>query len=379
MVADAIVFCIRPVEGLTRDLLAHGDGLEHGTVGVPAASRIVDLARPRVLNEVPEHVYQVGAVDVVPHLFSLVPEHRVWSSGHTAFYQVGQESVQFGAAVARAGQASAPEADRVHAEVVTVLLDHDVGGDLGRTEHAVRAHVQTHGLVDTVFVPGVGAVQFPAGVPFHQRKPVRGVAVDLIGGSEDEGRLRAVLACGFQQYQGGAGIDVEVGEGFARGPVVGGLSSGMHYHLDPLAEAGEQLVHCRLVADVRVHVRIARQFFLQLFHMPFGGCVLAEEIAAHVVVHPHHVKALVGKEAGGFTSDEASGTGDQADGHYCTSPLARAARAVRTRDLDSSKSLAQLEELCTFSSRPSWVRTEYRVLGMCLKRTPARAKRRKSS
>jgi hypothetical protein len=60
---------IGPVEPTPGDLLAEGDGLEHGAVDLSPAADVRDLVRPPVLGVGVESADEVGGMDVVPHLF----------------------------------------------------------------------------------------------------------------------------------------------------------------------------------------------------------------------------------------------------------------------------------------------------------------------
>jgi len=57
--------------------LTDGDGLLHGAIAVPRATRVVNLARSRVLVKTVEGIHQVVTVDIVSHLLALVTKHRV--------------------------------------------------------------------------------------------------------------------------------------------------------------------------------------------------------------------------------------------------------------------------------------------------------------
>ena len=78
---------------------------------------------------------------------------------------------------------------------------------------------------DAIGVGGIGVV--PAGFEFGEGDGVGPVAIDLVGGHVDEGRLRAGLAGGFEQVEGADGVGVEVVEGDGGGAVVGGLGGGV--------------------------------------------------------------------------------------------------------------------------------------------------------
>ena len=93
------------------------------------------------------------------------------------------------------GETATAEAASWQAEITTVFLDHDIGRDLGCAEQRVLGLVDGEVLGDAVDVDRIGVV--PASFEFGQGDGVGSVAIDLVGGHVDEGRLRAGLAGGF--------------------------------------------------------------------------------------------------------------------------------------------------------------------------------------
>ena len=79
----------------------------------------------------------------------------------------------------------------------------------------------------------------PAQFLFDQRQEVGGVAVDLVGAGEDEGRLRAVPARRLQQVQRAVGVDREIGLRVACRPVVRRLGGGVNDRGNGAAVTGE--------------------------------------------------------------------------------------------------------------------------------------------
>ena len=167
----------------------------------------------------------VLGVDVVAHLLALVAEDRVLAPFQVAFHQVAEETVQFDAGMVRAGQAAAAQAAGRHAEVAAVFLHHDVGRHLGGAEQGVLGLVDGERFRDAVGVGRVGVI--PAGLQLLQRDGVGQVAIDLVGGHVNEGRLGAELPRSLQQVQRADGVGVEIVEGDRRRPVVGGLGGGV--------------------------------------------------------------------------------------------------------------------------------------------------------
>src|SRR4051812_18605434 len=99
-------------------------------------------------------------------------------------------------------------------------------------------------------------VDFPTTIEFNQRKLVRRIAVNLVGGCENENRVRTVVASGLQHDQRTVGIDGEVDERVFGGPVVGRLGRGVNHQTNVAAMLGENGVDGALVADVDVVVGV---------------------------------------------------------------------------------------------------------------------------
>ena len=103
-------------------------------------------------------------MDVVADLLALVAEDGIPRPRERALDQIREEAVQHGARVARAGQAAAAEAGRVHAEVAAIFLHHRIGRKLGDAEQRVLGLVDRQVLIDPVLVVRVGLVDLPPGL-----------------------------------------------------------------------------------------------------------------------------------------------------------------------------------------------------------------------
>ena len=87
-------------------------------------------------------------MDVIAHLLALISIDRVWTPFHRAQHQVGEETVQLGAAMRRACRAAAPENARTYTEIAAILLHQNVGCHLAGAKEAVLRVVDAHRLVD---------------------------------------------------------------------------------------------------------------------------------------------------------------------------------------------------------------------------------------
>ena len=191
VVADPVVFGVDQVHFLAGTTLTEADRLPHRAIAESAATRVVNLARPRRLVILPEHVDQVQRVDIVADLLALITEDGVSGPRQRALDQIRQETMQHGARVARAGQTATAEAGRVHAEVATILLNHGVGGKLRNAEQRVLGLINRQILVDPVLVVWMATFDLPARLELDQRQTVGVVAIHLVGGREDEAGLGA--------------------------------------------------------------------------------------------------------------------------------------------------------------------------------------------
>lgn len=89
MIPDAVGIRISIIHPVSRDVFTHLNGFQHRTIGKPASAGIVHFARPGVLIEIPEHINQVIAMDVVPYLLSFIAKYRIGVAGDAASHQVG--------------------------------------------------------------------------------------------------------------------------------------------------------------------------------------------------------------------------------------------------------------------------------------------------
>jgi hypothetical protein len=314
VIADPVLVAELPVELAAGDPLAGLDRLQHRAVGEAPAADVVDRRRLRVGGKGEEGVDEVGAVDVVAHLLAAVAEDGVVLAGHRALHQVGEEPVQLGAGVLGAGQTAAAEADRRQPEVAAVLLDQQVGGRLGDPEQRVGGGVDRHRGVDTAEVAVVFG-QLEPGLELLQRQPVGGVAVDLVGRAEDEGRARAVRPGGLEQVQGAVGVDPEVGLRLPRRPVVRRLRGSVDDQPDAVAQLGEKPLHALGVADVEVHGAKLGKSRHQLVGHVRGRGLGAEEARPHVVLEPDHVPAGLDQVTDRLRADQPAGAGDDGGRH----------------------------------------------------------------
>src|SRR4051794_23696597 len=193
VIADPRLVRELPLELAAGNPLADLDPLEHRAAVVPPAADVVDRGCLGARVKAQEGLDQVGGVEVVAHLLSLVAEDRVRRTGGGALHEVGKEAMQLRPRMVRPREAPGAKADRRHAEVAPVFLNQQIGCGLGGSEQGVQRRVDRHRRVDPV-EPLVVSRELEALPDVLEREPVRRVAVDLVGRGEDEGRIGAVLA-----------------------------------------------------------------------------------------------------------------------------------------------------------------------------------------
>src|SRR3990170_2758172 len=97
---------------------------------MPGSSHIIDLTLPGALKKIPEGVYEVFAVNVIPHLFSFVSEDCIFFIAHGTEHQIGQEPMKFRATMGRASQAATTKNAGIHMKVFSIFLYQYIGGNL---------------------------------------------------------------------------------------------------------------------------------------------------------------------------------------------------------------------------------------------------------
>ncbi len=154
VVADAVLGHVGVLLFFAAVFFGQREGFQNGAGVGFAAADIIDLPDPRGGDELLDEAADVEGVDVVADLFALIPEDFVFAAFEVAFDEIAQEAVQLDAGVVGAGEASAAQTTGGYAEVASVFLDHDVGGDFGSAEEGVLGLVDGEGLGDAVVVGG---------------------------------------------------------------------------------------------------------------------------------------------------------------------------------------------------------------------------------
>jgi len=193
-VADMVAFPVLvhrrdlhlPAEALLRAI----DGLEDRNAVGPPPAEVVDLARTRILEEGMEQAADVLRMDVVSNLLPLVAVDPVLAALGAGSHHVREKAVELRCTVGCTGKAPPAEAGGAHAEVASVLLHHDVCGDLARTEEAVLALVDAHRLGDSAVMLRQRVV--PARLELDERQLVGRIPVDLVRAEEAEHDLGPV-------------------------------------------------------------------------------------------------------------------------------------------------------------------------------------------
>ncbi len=147
----------------------------------------------------------------------------------------------------------------------------------------------------------VGVV--PAPFQFLERNCVGPVAIHLVGGHVNEGRLRAVSPRRLQQVQRAHGVDIKVVERNAGRQVVRGLGRGVDD--DGRLERLDQLQHGAAITNIKLVVCEPCQRLPQPLPVPAGVALRAEERLALVVVHAVNREAASMEDGSDFRADQA--------------------------------------------------------------------------
>src|SRR5436190_10537906 len=126
VVANSIRFGVIPRQLPSGDFLAEFDRFEDGTVGVPAASQIVNLTSSRRAEKFPKRRDEIITMNVVAHLFSLVPKNTIWFSADRAFHQESKKTMQLGARMRWTGQTTPSKTSGIHSEITPILLHQQI-------------------------------------------------------------------------------------------------------------------------------------------------------------------------------------------------------------------------------------------------------------
>ena len=131
MIADSILVEVAVDLSLPGEFFGNPEGLENRGGVRFAAAEIVDLADARSSDESGHETRDIERVNVVANLFSFVSENFVLTTLQIAFHEVAEETMELDSRVIRAGETTSAETASRQIEIATVLLNHDVGGDLG--------------------------------------------------------------------------------------------------------------------------------------------------------------------------------------------------------------------------------------------------------
>src|SRR3989338_2007322 len=109
VVADAILRLIFIYRLFMKNLFHLFYSLKDREVGLAASSGIVNFPAAGILSKMPEHIHQIKAVDIIPHLLSFITEDGIFNPCSHTFNQISQEPVQLGSAMRRPGKTSPAE------------------------------------------------------------------------------------------------------------------------------------------------------------------------------------------------------------------------------------------------------------------------------
>ena len=118
--------------------------------------------------------------------------------------------------------------------------------------------IDGHCFWDSSLGVGVVPIEFPSSLKFDERQRVWRIAVNLVGGHEDENSLRSKATRGFQQDGSAGGVDGEIRRWIIRGPIVGGLRCLVNDQRDFISVVREDLGNAFGVSNVQIVMTIRR-------------------------------------------------------------------------------------------------------------------------
>src|SRR5262249_2286889 len=124
-------------------------------------------------------------------------------------------------------------------------------------------------LVDAA-ICWVCRVELPPSVELHKRQSIRGVAVHLVRGREDEDRLGGMATGALEQRESAVGVHREVCLWIGGGPIVRRLGRGVHDERVVFSVPCEQRFHRDAITNIRRDVPIPRVRSLQPLAYPRG-------------------------------------------------------------------------------------------------------------
>src|SRR6516162_7642484 len=113
----------------SRYLLNQGKSLKNRNGIFPAAAKIINRCRTRVLDELIDKLHNIVRMNVVSDLLPFVPENRVFPPFEVTPDEIAEKPVQLDSGMVWACQTATTEAAGWHSEIPAVLLHHHVGGD----------------------------------------------------------------------------------------------------------------------------------------------------------------------------------------------------------------------------------------------------------
>ena len=155
MVADSILIDIREFLGLARERLRNLKGFQNGAAIRLPAAEIIDFGATRCFDKRGHELGYVLRMDIVPYLLSLVAKNTILAFFEIALHKVTQEAMELYAGMVGACQATATKAAGGHVEIATVLLNYDIGCNLGCSKKGVFGLIDGKALCDSVLINGV--------------------------------------------------------------------------------------------------------------------------------------------------------------------------------------------------------------------------------
>src|ERR1043166_9667318 len=119
-------------------------------------------------------------MNVVAHLFALVPKDTIRPAAHGTNHQIREKTVQLGSSMRRSRKTSATKRYRRYSKVAPVFMDENVPGDLRRAKEGMLRVIDAHGLGNARLIFVAGFV-FQGFLRFARRRGFGRAAITFFG------------------------------------------------------------------------------------------------------------------------------------------------------------------------------------------------------
>src|SRR5437867_1427728 len=158
VVSDAVLIDVPPLHRPACNFFDYSERLQDRASILFAAAEIINFRCARLFPKLEYETGHVLGMNIVAELLTFVAEDLVLTSLEIAFGQITQKPVQFNTGVIGSCQTASAQTAGWHVVVPTILLDHDVSGELRGAEDGMVALVYRKILGNPVFESAIRVV-----------------------------------------------------------------------------------------------------------------------------------------------------------------------------------------------------------------------------